>query len=535
MSGATQPRAGRREWIGLVVLLLPLLLVSMDVSVLYFAVPFISRELTPTSTEQLWIFDIYGFVLAGLLLTMGAIGDRIGRRRLLLIGAAAFGLASVAAAYATSPELLIAARALLGIGGATLMPSTLALIRNMFHDDKQRGTAIAIWSAVLTGGVAIGPVISGLLLDHFWWGSVFLINLPAMVLLLVLAPVLVPEFKPARTGRFDWISAVLSLSAVLPAIYGIKEIAAHGVDLTRLLIIAAGLVLAVLFIWRQRIAGNPMIDPALFRNRGFGSSVLTNLVAMFAIVGFAIFTTQYLQSVLGMRPLEAALWSLVPSLGVSVAAPLSPMLAQRINRAYLISAGFLIAVVGFVVLAQVQVDSPLWVVLTGAGVFAAGTAVVMTLITDLVVGTAPPEQAGTASALVECSSEFGGALGMAVLGSIGLAVYRDEVTDGVPGGLPADAVAGVRETLAGATVVAEGLPGPVGDALLVGARLAFVHGMQVAAVTAAVVMALAAVVSLLALRRVRPVQLGGDTHRLSPPAWSSAEATDPARSSASVG
>ncbi|GAB3150374.1 MFS transporter [Micromonospora sonneratiae] len=530
MSAVTRPRAGRREWTGLVVLLLPLLLVSMDVSVLYFAVPFISRELTPTSTEQLWIFDIYGFVLAGLLLTMGAIGDRIGRRRLLMIGAAAFGLASVGAAYATSPELLIAARALLGIGGATLMPSTLALIRNMFHDEKQRGTAIAVWSAVLTGGVAIGPVISGLLLDHFWWGSVFLVNLPVMVLLLVLAPALVPEFRPARAGRFDWISALLSLAAVLPAIYGIKEIAAHGVDLTRILIIAAGLAIAAGFVWRQRTTASPMIDPALFRNRGFGSSVLTNLVAMFAIVGFAIFTTQYLQSVLDMRPLEAALWSLVPSLGISVVAPLSPMLAQRVNRAYLISAGFLIAVVGFVVLAQVRVDSPLWLVLTGAGVFAAGTAVVMTLITDLVVGTAPPEQAGTASALVECSSEFGGALGMAVLGSIGLAVYRDGVADGMPTGLPAEAVAGVRETLAGAAVVAEGLPGPAGDALLAAARVAFVDGMQVAAVTAAVVMAVAAVVSLLALRRVRPVASGGGAHRGSPPAG----AADPARSSVTV-
>ncbi|HEY0617769.1 MAG TPA: MFS transporter, partial [Kribbella sp.] len=216
-------KAGRKEWIALGVLALPLLLVSMDVSVLYFAVPFISEDLGVSATEQLWIFDIYGFVLAGLLITMGSLGDRIGRRRLLIVGAVAFGVASVAAAYAQNPEQLIAARAVLGIGGATLMPSTLALIRNMFHDAGQRSKAIAFWSAVMLGGISLGPVLGGFLLEHFWWGSVFLINTPAMVLLLVLAPVLLPEFKTAAKGRFDLISSVLSLAAVLPVIWGIKE------------------------------------------------------------------------------------------------------------------------------------------------------------------------------------------------------------------------------------------------------------------------------------------------------------------------
>src|SRR6516165_2133047 len=227
------PKAGTREWTGLAVLLLPLLVVSMDVSVLYFAVPFISRDLQPTSTQQLWIFDVYGFVLAGLLITMGSLGDRIGRRRLLLIGAAAFSLASFAAAYSQSAGELIAARALQGVAGATLMPSTLALIRNMFHDQKQRRTAIAIWTGGTMSGIALGPVLSGILLNHFWWGSVFLINVPFMILLLVLAPVLVPEFRTPQAGRFDVVSSVLSLGAVLPMIYGIKEIAAYGLDFAR--------------------------------------------------------------------------------------------------------------------------------------------------------------------------------------------------------------------------------------------------------------------------------------------------------------
>src|SRR3954452_22390699 len=245
---STTERAGRKEWIALGVLALPLLLVSMDVSVLCFAVPFISSVLGVSATEQLWIFDIYGFVLAGLLITMGSLGDRIGRRRLLLFGAIGFGVASVAAAYAQSPEQLIAARAVLGIGGATLMPSTLALIRNLFHDPAQRSKAIAFWSAVMMGGISLGPVLSGFLLEHFWWGSVFLINTPAMVLLLVLAPVLLPEFKAPAKGRFDLLSSVLSLAAALPVIWGIKKCAADGFAMTPMVSIAAGLLVGVLFI-----------------------------------------------------------------------------------------------------------------------------------------------------------------------------------------------------------------------------------------------------------------------------------------------
>jgi MFS transporter, DHA2 family, multidrug resistance protein len=478
-------RATRREWIGLGVLLLPLLLVSMDVSVLYFAVPFISRDLEPTSTQQLWIFDVYGFVLAGLLITMGAIGDRIGRRRLLLTGAAAFGAFSAVAAYAQSAEMLIGARALLGIAGATLMPSTLALIRNMFHDEKQRSTAVAIWTAGLTFGVALGPILSGFLLEHFWWGSVFLINTPFMLMLLLLAPLLVPEFRNPAAGRFDLLGALLSLAAVLPMIYGIKEIAANGVSPARLAYLGAGLVLAAAFLLRQR-RSNPMIDLKLFRRPGFGPSMLTNLLAMFALAGFAIYTTQYLQSVLGMSPLTAALWSLLASVGVGAAAPIASVLAQRgVNRAYLIAAGFALAAIGFSILTQLAVDSPIWLVLVGAGMMPAGLVVVMSLSTEAVMTAAPPERAGSAAALLETGSEFGGALGMAVLGSIGTAVYRADLV-----GFPAVA----RETLGGALTTT--------DAIRAAARTAFVHGMHVVAIAAAGLMLLAAAIALAFLRKV---------------------------------
>ncbi|MFD0787161.1 MFS transporter, partial [Micromonospora azadirachtae] len=315
-----------------------------------------------------------------------------------------------------SPGTLIAARALLGVGGATLMPSTLALIRNMFHDEKQRGTAIAIWTAALTSGIAIGPVLSGILLEHFWWGSIFLINLPAMALLLLLAPALVPEFRNPHAGRFDVLSSVLSLAALLPVIYGVKELARTGWVIGPVLAIAAGLLVALLFVHRQRRLAYPMVDLTLLRRRAVGGAIGVNLVAMFAMVGFAIFTTQHLQSVLGLSPLRAALWSLLPSVLVGGIAPVAAALARRIDRAWLIGAGFVIAAGGFVVLTRVPADDGLFTLLLGASVYAAGLVVVMSLVTELVLGAAPPERAGMASALTESSSELGGALGMAVLG-----------------------------------------------------------------------------------------------------------------------
>ncbi|TVL94282.1 MFS transporter [Streptomyces sp. SAJ15] len=495
-------RAGRREWTAFVVLMLPLLLVSMDVSVLYFAIPAISRELDLSGTQQLWIFDIYAFALAGLLITMGSLGDRIGRRKLLLLGAAAFGAASVAAAYAQSAEMLIAARALLGIGGATLMPSTMALVRNLFQDPGQRAAAVGIWSGVMTAGVALGSVLSGVMLSHFWWGSIFLINVPAMVLLLVLAPILVPEFKDPAPGRFDLPSVPLSMGAVLPVIYGLKKIAADGFATTPALAIGAGLVLGLLFVRRQLTRRDPMINPALFRNRGFGSAAALNAVAMFAMMGSTYFTTQYLQSVLGQSPLEAALWSLAPSLLIGCAAPVATMLVQRgVRRAHVVAGGFVLAAVGLGVLTLADTDS-LWTVLLGCGVSAAGIVTVMSTVTDLALGITPPRTAGSAASLLETGQEFGGALGMAALGSVGNAVYRHDVTEAAPAGLPADTLDAVRETLGNASVLAGGLPGRAGEALLTTAREAFTHGMQLAAATGALVLLAAAVLATVTLRNV---------------------------------
>ncbi|MEU2299461.1 MFS transporter [Streptomyces antibioticus] len=490
---STGPRAGRREWTALGVLMLPLLLVSMDLSVLYFAIPAISADLEPSGTQQLWIFDIYAFVLAGLLMTMGSLGDRVGRRRLLLVGALAFGAASLAAAYANSAETLIAARAVLGIGGATLMPSTMALVRTMFTDPAQRAKAIGLWSGVMTAGIALGSVLSGVLVHYFWWGSVFLVNLPAMALLLVLGPILLPESRDPAPGRFDRPSVPLSMAAVLPVIWGLKEITAEGWHSAYVVSITVGLLFGALFVHRQRTAANPMISPALFRAPGFAPAVVLNLVSAFAMVGSAFFTTQYLQSVLDKSALEAALWALLPSVPIGMAAPLATSLVQKgVARAHVVTAGFAIAAAGYALLALAGTDA-MWLVLAACGVLASGIVMVISQMTDLALGTVPAERAGSASSLLETGTEFGGALGMAVLGSIGTAIYRHE--------MPAAAPAPARETLGGALAVAHELPGRAGDALAAVAREAFTTGMRGAALAGALVLVLAAVAAASLRRR----------------------------------
>jgi DHA2 family multidrug resistance protein-like MFS transporter len=501
-------RAGRREWTALGVLMLPLLLVSMDVSVLYFAIPAISADLEPSASQQLWIFDVYGFVLAGLLMTMGSLGDRIGRRRLLLIGAAAFGTASLVAAYAHSAETLIAARAVLGIGGATLMPTTMALVRTMFTDPGQRAKAIGVWSGVMTAGIALGSVMSGVLVEHFWWGSVFLVNLPAMLLLLVLGPVLLPESRAPRPGRFDLLSVPLSMAAVLPVIYGLKELASQGWDVRYAMSVSLGLLCAALFVHRQRTAASPLISPEILRSRGFSPALVLNLVAAFGMMGSAYFTTQYIQSVLDKGPLEAALWSLLPSVPIGVAAPAGAHLVERgVPRAYVVGGGFALSACGYVLLALTGTDS-LGLLLTACAVMASGIVVVMAQVADLAIGAAPVEKAGAASSLLETSAEFGGALSMAFLGSIGAAVYRHEMPDSAP---PA-----AGETLGGALAVAERLPGRAGDALAAAAREAFTSGMHAAAITGAVLLAGAAAAATPALRRIRVREDAGQADQLSP-------------------
>jgi DHA2 family multidrug resistance protein-like MFS transporter len=458
----------------------------MDLTVLHLAVPRITEDLKPSSAQLLWIIDIYGFLVAGSLLTMGTLGDRIGRRRLLLIGAAAFGVASVFAAFSNSAEMLIASRALLGVAGATVAPSTLSLIRNMFLDDRQRTTAIAVWITSYSMGGAIGPVVGGLVLEFFWWGAVFLLAVPVMVLVLVLGPVLLPEYRDRDAGRPDLASAALSLTAVLAVIFGLKQIAQDGLSTLPVLSILAGLALGTAFVRRQLTLADPLIDLRLFRVPDFSASVATYALGALVVFGGFLFIPQYLQLVLGLSPLEAGLWT-VPWAGAFVAGSmLTPRLVRRVRPAYVMAAGLVLAGVGLGAITRFDASTGLAVFVAATVAFALGLAPMFVLTNDLIIGSAPPERAGAASGISETGAELAGALGIAIFGSIGIAVYRAAMVDAIPAGTPPEAAEAARGTLGGAIAIGGQLPDPLGAALIDAARVAFIDGLHVTAAISAV-------------------------------------------------
>lgn len=492
--------AGRREWIALVMLALPTLLIAVDNSVLFLALPHLSAELLPSSAEQLWIVDIYGFVIAGFLVTMGAVGDRIGHRRLLLIGAAAFGAASVLAAYSVSAPMLIATRALLGLAGAALMPASLALIGTMFRVPTQRAVAIAVWMSCFMAGGAIGPVVGGVLLEWFYWGSVFLMGVPVMALVLLAAPALVPEHRVREGGRIDLVSAALSVAAILPVIYGLKEVVGNGAGWSTLLAVAVGVGLGVLFVRRQRRLGDPMLDLGLFGNRSFSVALGIVLLGMVLQGGVYFLVSQYVQLVKGLSPLVAGLWLMPPALALVVGSMLTPALARRVRPATVIGGGLVVAVVGFLLLSLAETDGGLVLPITGMAIGFLGTAPIGVLGVDLIVGSAPAERAGAASSVAEMAGELGVALGIALLGSVATAVYRARVADSVPAGTPADAADAARDTLSSAVAAAGQLPAD----LLASARAAFTAGLTTGAIVSAVASAGLAVLAVTALRHLRP-------------------------------
>ena len=496
-------KAGRRGWIGLAVLALPCMLYSMDLTVLNLAVPSLSADLAPTATQLLWIVDIYGFLVAGALVTMGTLGDRIGRRRLLLIGAAAFGFASVLAAFSVSAEMLIATRALLGVAGATIAPSTLSLIRNMFHDPRERTAAIGMWITSYSVGAAIGPLVGGILLQHFWWGSVFLAGVPVMLLLLAVGPSLLPEYRDPAAGRLDLLSAGMSLASVLAVIYGLKRMAEHGPGWLALVSVVVGAAIGVAFVRRQRRLADPLIDLALFRIPAFRTSLLTYLLGTFVVFGSYVFIAQFLQLVLGLSPLEAGLWTLPFTGGFVVGSLLTPRIVRRFRPASVITAGLALGAVGFAILTQVDGASGLTVLVPATVIFSLGLAPVFTLTNDVIIGTAPPERAGAASAISETGSELGGAMGIAILGSIGAALYRGAMAEAVPAGVPPEAAEAARSTLSGALATAAQLPDQLGATLLGAAREAFTQGLQLTAAVSAVTVMATAVLAALAMRRAR--------------------------------
>jgi DHA2 family multidrug resistance protein-like MFS transporter len=481
------PKATRKEWIGLAVLALGALMYVMDLTVLHLAIPRMSEALKPTGAELLWIIDIYGFFVAGCLVTMGTLGDRIGRRRLLLIGAAAFGVTSLFAAFSTTPAMLIVSRAALGIAGATLAPSTLSLIFHMFQDPRERSIAVGVWIGAFSAGSAIGPILGGLLLEFFWWGSVFLLAVPVMVALLILGPRLLPEARDPASGRLDLASAAMSIVAVLAVIFGLTQIAQEGLGLLPIASIVFGLLVGVVWVRRQTQLADPMIDVALFRLPTFKAALVVNFLAIFVAVGYFLFIAQYLQLVAGLTPLQAGLLSLPEAIGFIVGSQAAPRIVGRVGRARLIGGGLALGSVGLVMLTQVPATDGLVPLVAASVVISLGLAPVFGLTTELIVGSAPEERSGAASGISETGAELGGALGIALLGSIGVAIYRGDLANSLPGGVPAQAANAASETLGGAVGAAGTLPAGIADALLVAARAAFVDGMHVAAAIAAVV------------------------------------------------
>ncbi len=489
--------SARRRWSAIAVLVSPVLFISIDMSVLGIAVPAISAALDPSANQLLWIIDIYSFLLAGLLVLMGSLGDRIGRKRLLLIGAPAFGAASVLAAFSTSPEMLIAARALLGIGGATLMPSTLGLIRTIFPERRERRMAIAVWASAFSGGAAIGPVVGGLLVEHYWWGSVFLINAPIMVLFLLAAVPLLPESRDPNPGPFDPLSALMSIAGLLPVVYAMKT-AVRQPDWTAAAAFGVGSLVLVLFARRQRRLEHPMLDLGLFGRPGFTPAVLTNVIVVFTLLGVFFFFPQYLMLVLGMGSAETGLWMLPLAVVTVAGSLLSPILARFVSVRVVIVFGLTLIAAGLATATRLDDATGMAVFAVTSVLIGAGSGFAETLTNDVILSAAPPERAGAASAISETGYEFGGAMGTAVLGSVGMAVYARGVS--ALDGLSQSQSHAAQQTLGAAHELAERLPGTLGRTLHEGASAAFVDGMDMVATVCSIVILASLVIAWRGLR-----------------------------------
>ncbi|MBF6352319.1 MULTISPECIES: MFS transporter [Nocardia] len=484
------PEAGgsRRAWLGLAVLVLPVLLVSMDMSVLFLALPTLTVDLDPSAAQQLWILDIYGFLIAGLLITMGNLGDRIGRRRILLAGATVFGIASVLAAFAPSAAVLIAARALMGIGGATLLPSSLALITTLFPDARQRATAIGVWTAFFAGGSAVGPIIGGVLLHHFPWGSVFLINVPVLLVLLVFGRILLPEHRATALGPLDLPSVALSIGGILPVVYAIKHAAEFGIDSVALISAVLGGTLLTFFVRRQRRISEPLLDLRLFGHGRFSVAIGSSLAGMMSLAGLSYLSSVYLQSVTGRDPLAAALLGIPMAITVFVFSMTGSRVAQWLGVRLAFASALVAAAVGNLMLFGVGVDGGVGWYVAGSAIAGVGYGVVFTLVSEVSVSSVPPERAGSAVGISETSFELGNALGLALLGSLAAVIFRS-------GG---DFGPTIGETIQHAADDPD---------LVHSARESFVSGMHVATtVGAAVLVVMAAVVLVSLPRRTREAE-----------------------------
>ncbi|WP_336633194.1 MULTISPECIES: MFS transporter [unclassified Microbacterium] len=501
LADAAGKRVGWRGWAALVVLMLPVLLVSVDNTVLSFALPDIALSLGPTSAQQLWIIDAYPLVLAGLLVTMGTLGDRFGRRRMLLIGATGFAAVSVLAAFAPSAMWLIAARAGMGVFGAMLMPSTLSLLRSIFTDRDQRRLAIAVWASMFSAGAAAGPIVGGILLEHFAWGSVFLMSVPVLLPLLVLAPLLVPESRDPRPGRIDPVSIALSMLTMVPVVYAIKEVAVHGVGPIPVVLVVAGIAFGAVFVRRQLRSDQPMLDMRLFARGTFSGALLVNLLSVIALVGFLYFVAQHLQLIVGLSPMQAG-FALVPGmLAMIVAGLLVVPVARRVTARIVVPVALSFSVVAYLLVPGSVGEGALGLLIAAFTLLGIGIGAAETVSNELILASAPPAKAGAASAVSETAYELGAVLGTAVLGGILTAAYRGGIV--LPDGVTGAAADAARETLAGAMTVAGTLDPAAAEALRAAAAHAFDAGVGITAVIGAVLVAIAAVIAATTLKGSR--------------------------------
>ena len=495
------PRGADRRWATLVVLCVTLLLISLDNTILNVALPSVVRSLRATSSQLQWIVDAYAVTFAGLLLTFGAMGDRVGRKWVFMAGLLVFGAGSALAAFSPTPDRLTAARAVMGIGAAALMPSTLSILTNVFTAEHDRARAIGIWSGTAGLGVAIGPVLGGFLLVHYWWGSVFLINVPIALMGLVATVFLVPNSRSPEPRRPDPVGVVLSMVGLALLLWGIIEAPARTWTSPLILAALAGsaLVIAGFVLW-ERHCDHPMLPMHFFARRRYSAAIASLALVLFAMLGLFFLVTQYLQFSLGFSPLQTGLGLAPIALILLVAAPSSVLLVRRFGSKPVIAGGLLLIAVGLALLSRTTVHSTYRDCVPWFAVIGAGVGLTLAPSTESVMGSLPTSDAGVGSATSDTSMQIGGALGVAVLGTILSLRYQSLLTPLLAHQPVPEAVERViLGSLGGALAVADRIPGPSGEALAAAARRGFVSGMDLGFIVAAGVVAVAGMIVLLAL------------------------------------
>ncbi|WP_405987772.1 MFS transporter [Streptomyces sp. NBC_00986] len=476
-----QSRGADRRWIALAVLCVAALVISVDLTVLQLAIPSLTEDMNPSASQILWIADIYGLVMAGLLITMGIIGDRIGRKKLLVLGAVLFGGASALTAWAPNPESLIAGRALLGVAGATIYPTTLSIIRNIFTNTKERTVAIGIWTGMISGGTALGPIVGGPLLNNFWWGSVFLINVPLMAVVFLGGLILLPESRNPKPGRLDLFSVVLSVIGILAVVYAIQESVRDGFGEPRIYgTAAAGVVALLLFVWRQTRLAEPILDVHLFRNRAFSGAFVANSFTMFGSVGVLLLISQYLQFVHDWSPMRAAL-ALLPPAGMGmICAPLVVQLIPRLGQARTVALGLALLSSAMFLYSRADVNAGYTALLIPTLLHGIAVSCIFACTVEMIVSSAPPEKSGIASGIATTGGELGAAMGMAVLGTVLNTIYHRRID--LPDGVTGQARRLASDSLGSAIDVAGHEPAGLSKEILASAKSAFMDGMHLAVV-----------------------------------------------------